>query len=611
MKNSLSLSLLLACVCISSISYSQLEQVEVYLDSSRHYSNNRTKADSFAKIALDIAIEQKDDKSQFESLKFLARLSDRYYDLENSYNYYEQALSVALNLDQTKDVIESYIYMSMLKEDLGVRQEAITLVNKAINLAEETNDSLNIGKSIRYLGVIKNNEGNHDKAMEYYLKASEYVEQFKDHYIYGRTSQGIGIIYNKQKDFDKAEIYFNKAYSHFVGMKDTSGIIAVMNDFGILNKNKGNYNESEQWYLKMLDLSMHGTHSWVKPIAYANLGILYYNMEEYEKGISYCEQANEINRVSGKKRSESDALNTIAKCQLALGQNQEAIKNSKRSVTLAKEAQVLEKERDALLTLSSAFEKTNQTKLALQYFKEHKTVYDSIYSLEKSEQIHGLEEKYQKAQKDREIAIMQKNSELEKVKNTRLWIVLGLTLFFSGFLLLFQIQKRRKEKLILEEKQKVSHLENQKLSQELDFKNQQLTSKVLQLCRKNEFLQTVNKDLKEINTEITGEEKNKIEKLSAQISRDMQSDEDWQQFLSLFESVHPNFNNKLSELHSDFSKGEIRLASLLKMNLSTKDISSLLNVTVAAVKKTRNRMRKKMDISSSTDLTSYFLALGN
>jgi len=205
--------------------------------------------------------------------------------------------------------------------------------------------------------------------------------------------------------------------------------------------------------------------------------------------------------------------------------------------------------------------------------------------------------------------LLTKNSELQKVKTTRLWIGLGLTLFFGGLLIWLQLLKQKKEKQIEQEKRKVIYLENQRLSQELDFKKQELTSKVLQLCRKNEFLQSLDKKVIAIKSNLKETEKRELDKLSHQISRDMEVDNDWVQFLKSFESVHPGFSTRVSKDYPDFSKGELRMACLLKMNLSTKDIANLLNITIAGVKKTRNRMRKKMTIDSSVNLSSFFIAL--
>ena len=224
---------------------------------------------------------------------------------------------------------------------------------------------------------------------------------------------------------------------------------------------------------------------------------------------------------------------------------------------------------------------------------------------------YGLEKKYQAEKKDKEITLLTKNSELQTVKTTMLWTGLGLSLFFGGLLIWFQMQKRKKEKQIEKEKLKVIYLENQRLSQELSFKKQELTSKVLQLCRKNEFLHSLDKKVIDIKSKLQGTEKSEFDRLSRQINRDMEADNDWVQFLKSFESVHPNFKKLLLQTYPTFAPNEIRMAYLMRMNLESKDIANLLNITPDGVKKARYRMRKKMEKDSAVNLTEYFLNFGN
>lgn len=197
------------------------------------------------------------------------------------------------------------------------------------------------------------------------------------------------------------------------------------------------------------------------------------------------------------------------------------------------------------------------------------------------------------------------------MKRTRLWISLIAAIGLGSILLWAQWMRRRKEREIDDEKQKVAALENQKLNYELDFKKQELTSKVLQLCRKNEFLQSLEKEVKGYKSETEGSERQRLEKLSRKINRDMDADTDWEQFLKSFETVHPDFNKLILQKYPNFAPNDIRMACLMRMNLASKDIANLLNVTPDSVKKARYRMRKKMEKDSTVNLTEYFMNFGN
>lgn len=101
---------------------------------------------------------------------------------------------------------------------------------------------------------------------------------------------------------------------------------------------------------------------------------------------------------------------------------------------------------------------TQQYDLALIKFKEHKVLYDSIYNSEKTEVLHELERKYETEKKDNEIALLSKNAELNKLRNTRLWIVLiAALLTAAGFYSRWRYVRKSRD-LISKEKERSENL---------------------------------------------------------------------------------------------------------------------------------------------------------
>lgn len=92
------------------------------------------------------------------------------------------------------------------------------------------------------------------------------------------------------------------------------------------------------------------------------------------------------------------------------------------------------------------------------------------------------------------------------------------------------------------------------------------------------------------------------------ITNDVQDEEEWDQFMQEFISVHEGFFDRMIEKHGSMSKNEVRLISLLKMNLSSKDIAGSLRISYDGVKKARYRLRKKLGLESDTDLQEYLLS---
>ena len=76
-----------------------------------------------------------------------------------------------------------------------------------------------------------------------------------------------------------------------------------------------------------------------------------------------------------------------------------------------------------------------------------------------------------------------------------------------------------------------------------------------------------------------------------------------------FSSVHQEFLNRLRDRYGKFTKGEMRLISLLRMNMNSKDIASILGVSDQGVKKARYRLRKKMNLESDDDIQGLIVGL--
>ena len=154
---------------------------------------------------------------------------------------------------------------------------------------------------------------------------------------------------------------------------------------------------------------------------------------------------------------------------------------------------------------------------------------------------------------------------------------------------------------------KRNRLAKEKLDAELDFKKKELTSHALHLAQKNEVLEDLKQKAEILRA--NENEQNGYRQLIRTINFNLQDDNNWENFKRYFEQVHKNFNSIVKSKYPEITSNELRLMALLKMNLSSKEIANILNVSNEGIKKARYRLRKKMNINSEESLEDQILKL--
>lgn len=155
---------------------------------------------------------------------------------------------------------------------------------------------------------------------------------------------------------------------------------------------------------------------------------------------------------------------------------------------------------------------------------------------------------------------------------------------------------------------KIVELEKEKLDKELKHKAQEMTSVMMSLSHKNETLLTVKKELQNIVgllPRTSADAKKAIAELQGKVTIDLKSDEVFDRVAEEFDLVHNDFIKRLRGRFPDLTNNEALMCAYLKMNLSTKEIAPLLNISVRGVETMRYRIRKKFGLEREENLTEF------
>lgn len=169
-----------------------------------------------------------------------------------------------------------------------------------------------------------------------------------------------------------------------------------------------------------------------------------------------------------------------------------------------------------------------------------------------------------------------------------------------------ELQKKESEIVEVSKKSEaeISKLRNDKLRAEVDHKNRELATTTMHLINKNEFMLSLKDTLKDL---AKNGSKDSMKKIIRDIDRNLAEDEGWEQFTKHFDQVHGDFLSSIKAAHPTLTPQEIKLCAYLRMNMSSKEIANLLNISVRGVEISRYRLRKKLEIDRETNLVDYML----
>ncbi|HLO52884.1 MAG TPA: triple tyrosine motif-containing protein [Saprospiraceae bacterium] len=159
-----------------------------------------------------------------------------------------------------------------------------------------------------------------------------------------------------------------------------------------------------------------------------------------------------------------------------------------------------------------------------------------------------------------------------------------------------------------ESEAKVEVLINEKLQSEIDFKNKELALSTMHIVQKNETLAKLREELDTIVKQTKDSDtKSNIKKVIGILSDDHRLEDDWESFAVHFDQVHTDFIRRIKEKYPQLSPKDLKLCAYLRMNLTTKEIAPLLNISVRGVEISRYRLRKKMEIDQDLNLNDFMM----
>lgn len=198
-----------------------------------------------------------------------------------------------------------------------------------------------------------------------------------------------------------------------------------------------------------------------------------------------------------------------------------------------------------------------------------------------------------------------------------IYIVLFIMAAYYIHKLYYNYHEKKHEKIIsennlllelkeLESSQEIMKIKNEQLSNVVDEKNKELAVSTMNLIKKTELLNIIKDDLKK-STET--DSNRSIKSIISIINRSVKEENTWNVFKEAFDNADKDFIKNIKELHPTLTPNDLRLCAYLRLNLASKEIAPLINISVRSVEIKRYRLRKKMELQHEQGLVEYILSI--
>jgi len=422
------------------------------------------------------------------------------------------------------------------------------------------------------------------------LQHKKNIDFIKEYNIITKPSAfnnyGLFFYWNK-KELDSALIYFNKAYSLTNEKFPNHTLLGSIRD---------------------------------------NIADIYLDKKQPEKALPlYQENFNLFSNIKNERSNQFDVTRLISagtqviETEIKLKQLEQAKQTFKDLKHILERPEFknnirIESRLEILSVQEALFVAENYFKDALDVSNIKRSITDSLYTVSIIADKKWQEE-LNTISLDR-VALYFKIDRIEKEnkissQRSKLWIISILSISLIGFLIALYLRRigkitiAKNKQLIAEQKLRLTDLENKQLQSEIESKKRDLSDFAINLTQNQQWAIELATKIKTIKSANTKEQKALLVDLELDIQNKTTVDGDTQEFYERLDKLSDSFYSELTSLFPNLSKNEIRLCSLIRLKMDSRNIATLQNITISSLNTSRYRLRKKLNLSEDVDLDDF------
>ena len=479
---------------------------------------------------------------------------------------------------------------------------ALYYAGVALKRAEQVNYKKGIAVAHGRFGSAYFSKAQDDLSLESYLTSLEMSEEIKDSTNLCFVHQGLGIIYDIMGQEEDGMVSLRKAlaFAEILSLEQRKTHIYL--SMSIVGNQLYEKDSAMSFVKQSLRISekLNYTQGIISALNF--MATLHIHLENYNEALEQLQRSLQLSKQEGNPRRANYALIRIGRIYIIRKEYLKARKVLLEAVRVVEGTNLNSYEQDAYEELYVLDTLMGDYKSAFIHYEKNTELKEAIFNTQTANRLRELTDKYEAEKRKQELEIQgQRIALLEKDQQIKtMWrnlLIVGILLVAIAAILLFNYQKNRNAR-------KQKHL-----SQKIEFQNKELASYTINFIQKRNLFESVEENLKEVESSIEKESVPKIRKIRRLIKQEDNINRDWEEFKLHFESVHKNFFPILQSKHPDVRGGDLKLCALINLNMNIKEMSSILGISVNSVKTARYRLRKKLNLGHGDSLHAYISSL--
>lgn len=496
---------------------------------------------------------------------------------------------------------------------------ALVSLKKLHSKSVDNNDAVTAGVCLQKMGQICYNQGHYAQALEFYLHADKVLSALPDKNLIAGNYGEMGVLYYYNKQPGKSREMYNKALSLYRQTGNLKGQAEVFGNIGHSYEKLRQYDSAFHYQQMALDSYTKANYKQGAAKIYENLGSIYEDLAKYDLAYANFDKSLQLYTEEHNQVASIEVINNLGDILRKTGKLPESIVQSRKALSLAIQTANIYQVAACSKDIGQAYALLHQMDSAYHYSEFSRRYSLEVYSKDGAGQTAFLQVLYDIEKKSNEIVLLNNNRKVNRIITIAGIVVTLLIILLSVVILSRQRLKLKDQQALAKQKEarhelmllelKNQQLEDERLKQELAVKARELSTHTLNLIKNNQLLEHLRNTLQAMIKEDKRDQKKQMQQIVLEINDSFNHEQHWKEFTNAFEQVHQSFFDNIKKFSTELTSTDMRLISLLRINLDSADIATLLGISTDSLRVSRYRLRKKLNIPQGDNLTAFIQAL--